>query len=250
MHTGTHTNFSINSVHNYVYKDYIHVTEGVLYMLAHTHTYTHTHTHTHTHTPTPTHIHSNTLKHTHTHTHTHRLKSKQEEWLEAQKSFNKTWRDQLEKYYLKSLDHQGINFKQLDTRAMRSKSLITELETVFDERQEQLMEGGASTTGPHLSLAFPNESCVYNDAVGLVMYYTKRASSLQHGDALKIKSFLTVTLSDFFFYPRYVCIVRTHSHTHTHTHTHKHTRTNTHIKTHTQTHARAYKHTHTHTEWK
>ena len=30
-----------------------------------------------------------------------RLKSKQEEWLEAQRAFNKTWRDQLEKYYLK-----------------------------------------------------------------------------------------------------------------------------------------------------
>ena len=43
-----------------------------------------------------------------------RLKAKQEEWLEAQKSFNKTWRDQLEKYYLKSLDHQGINFKQVN----------------------------------------------------------------------------------------------------------------------------------------
>ena len=30
-----------------------------------------------------------------------RLKAKQEEWLEAQRAFNKTWRDQLEKYYLK-----------------------------------------------------------------------------------------------------------------------------------------------------
>ncbi len=42
-----------------------------------------------------------------------RLKGKQEEWVESQRSFNKTWRDQLEKYYLKSLDHQGINFKQV-----------------------------------------------------------------------------------------------------------------------------------------
>ena len=131
-----------------------------------------------------------------------RLKAKQEEWLEAQKSFNKTWRDQLEKYYLKSLDHQGINFKQTDTRAMRAKSLITELETVFDERQEQLVEGGPPVAGPHLLFSFPSESYVYNDAVGLVMYYTKRASSLQHSDALKIRSFLTVTLADYFFYPR------------------------------------------------
>ena len=30
-----------------------------------------------------------------------RLKSKQEEWIEAQKAFNKQWREQLEKYYLK-----------------------------------------------------------------------------------------------------------------------------------------------------
>ena len=169
-----------------------------------------------------------------------RLKSKQEEWIDAQRAFNKQWRDQLEKYYLKvltctlpsppsshcsfssllflfptlckvlqlvisllcfgsslwsltflfpssllplssssllflllpslhsssslppslppsllmqSLDHQGITFKATDTRAMRSKSLIGEIETTFDERQEQLSEG-ASTAGPHLQFMF------------------------------------------------------------------------------------------------
>ncbi len=62
-----------------------------------------------------------------------RLKSKQEEWYEAQKQFNKIWREQLERYYLKSLDHQGINFKATDTRNMRSKSLILEVEALYDE---------------------------------------------------------------------------------------------------------------------
>ena len=37
---------------------------------------------------------------------------------------------------------------------MRSKSLIGEIETTFDERQEQLSEG-ASTAGPHLQFMFP-----------------------------------------------------------------------------------------------
>ena len=83
-----------------------------------------------------------------------RLKSRQEEWLEAQKSFNKAWRDQLEKYYLKSRDHQGINYKQIDTRAMRSKALCAEVESIYDERQEQMAEG-ASPCGPHLKLFFP-----------------------------------------------------------------------------------------------
>ena len=87
-----------------------------------------------------------------------RLKSKQEEWLEAQKSFNKMWRDQLEKYYLKSLDHQGINYKQTDTRAMRSKALCAEVESIYDERQEQMAEG-ASPSGPHLKLFFPVSTC-------------------------------------------------------------------------------------------
>lgn len=62
-----------------------------------------------------------------------RLKAKEEEWREAQKGFNKIWREQNEKYYLKSLDHQGINFKQTDVKALRSKSLFNEIETIFDE---------------------------------------------------------------------------------------------------------------------
>ena len=66
-----------------------------------------------------------------------RLKSKDEEWREVQKNFNKTWRDQNEKYYLKSLDHQSLLFKQTDTRFLRSKSLLNELETLYDERHEQ-----------------------------------------------------------------------------------------------------------------
>ena len=32
-----------------------------------------------------------------------------------------------------SLDHQGINFKQTDYKAMRSKSLIHEIEQLFEE---------------------------------------------------------------------------------------------------------------------
>lgn len=62
-----------------------------------------------------------------------RLKAKEEEWREQQRSFNKTWREQNEKYYLKSLDHQGINFKQNDIKFLRSKALLNDIETVFDE---------------------------------------------------------------------------------------------------------------------
>lgn len=62
-----------------------------------------------------------------------RLKAKEEEWREAQKGFNKLWREQNEKFYLKSLDHQGINFKQNDLKFLRSKSLYNEIEVLYDE---------------------------------------------------------------------------------------------------------------------
>lgn len=62
-----------------------------------------------------------------------RLKAKEEEWREAQKSFNQQWREQNEKYYLKSLDHQGINFKHADIKMLRSKSLMNQIETAYEE---------------------------------------------------------------------------------------------------------------------
>lgn len=62
-----------------------------------------------------------------------RLKAKEEEWREAQKGFNQQWREQNEKYYLKSLDHQGINFKHGDTKALRSKSLMNQIESAYEE---------------------------------------------------------------------------------------------------------------------
>lgn len=55
-----------------------------------------------------------------------------------------------------------------------------------------------------LTLTFLKEDAVvFNDAVALVMYYMKRASSLTKEEATKIKGFLTHTLSEFCYYPRY-----------------------------------------------
>ena len=70
---------------------------------------------------------------------------------------------QNEKCYLKSLDHQGLIFKQSDVRTLRSKSLLNEIETLFDERHERNDDGVASSStsalsaakdGPHLTLQY------------------------------------------------------------------------------------------------
>ncbi|XP_026280513.1 paired amphipathic helix protein Sin3a [Frankliniella occidentalis] len=131
-----------------------------------------------------------------------RLKAKEEEWREAQKGFNKLWREQNEKYYLKSLDHQGINFKQNDVKQLRSKSLFNEIETLFDERHEQAEEGSSeTTTGPHLVLPYKDKT-VLNDAAELLIHHVKRQTSIHKEDKQRIKQLLRHFLPDLFFHPR------------------------------------------------
>lgn len=107
-----------------------------------------------------------------------RLKNKEEEWREAQKGFNKIWREQNEKYYLKSLDHQGINFKQNDVRNLRSKNFLNEIEMLYEERHDQMEDGGAGiTSGPHITLRYKDKS-ILDDAANLIIHHVKRLTGM------------------------------------------------------------------------
>lgn len=137
-----------------------------------------------------------------------RLKAKEEEWREAQKGFNKQWREQNEKYYLKSLDHQGINFKQNDIKALRSKSLFNEIETLFDEvsymkRHEQNEDGSSNplTSGPHLILPYKDKT-ILDDAANLLIHHVKRQTGIQKQEKARIKHILRQFVPDLFFAPR------------------------------------------------
>uniref|UniRef100_A0A0C9QGS5 Paired amphipathic helix protein Sin3a n=1 Tax=Fopius arisanus TaxID=64838 RepID=A0A0C9QGS5_9HYME len=130
-----------------------------------------------------------------------RLKSKEEEWREAQKGFNKIWREQNEKYYLKSLDHQGINFKQNDVKALRSKSLFNEIETLCDERNEQNDSGDGQGSGPHMVLPYKDKS-VLDDAANLLIHHVKRQTAIHKEDKQRIKLLLRHFIPDLFFHPR------------------------------------------------
>ncbi|XP_016102638.1 paired amphipathic helix protein Sin3a [Sinocyclocheilus grahami] len=128
-----------------------------------------------------------------------RLKTKEEEWREAQRSFNKIWREQNEKYYLKSLDHQGINFKQNDTKVFRSKMLLNEIETLYDERQEQASEDNATPpSGPHMTLTY-EDSQILEDAAALIIHHVKRQSSIHKDDKYKIKQIIYHFIPDMLF---------------------------------------------------
>ncbi|KAJ3593367.1 hypothetical protein NHX12_005702 [Muraenolepis orangiensis] len=124
-----------------------------------------------------------------------RLKMKEDEWREAQRGFNKIWREQNEKYYLKSLDHQGVNFKQNDAKVFRSKTLLSEIEMLYDERQERVSEEAG---GPHLTLPY-EDSQILEDAASLIIHHVKRQVGIQKEDKYKIKQVLHHFVPDMLF---------------------------------------------------
>lgn len=133
-----------------------------------------------------------------------RLKAKEEEWREAQKGFNKIWREQNEKFYLKSLDHQGMNFKQNDMKYLRSKSLLNEIEALYDERHEHGDDNiatSSSSVGPHLVLPYRDKS-VLDDAANLLIHHVKRQTGIHKEDKQKIKSLIRQFIPDLFYHPR------------------------------------------------
>ncbi|XP_060788599.1 paired amphipathic helix protein Sin3b isoform X1 [Neoarius graeffei] len=137
-----------------------------------------------------------------------RLKAKEEEWREAQQGFNKIWREQYEKAYLKSLDHQGVNFKQNDMKALRSKSLLNEIESIYDERQEQSTEeggvgqqsreGGGASSEPHLIFSYEDKQ-ILEDAASLIIYHVKRQPTIHKEDKDQIKRIVHHFIPDLFF---------------------------------------------------
>ncbi|XP_030228312.1 paired amphipathic helix protein Sin3b isoform X2 [Gadus morhua] len=139
-----------------------------------------------------------------------RLKAKEEEWREAQQGFNKIWREQYEKAYLKSLDHQGVNFKQNDMKALRSKSLLNEIESVYDERQEQSTEeggvgqqgrngsGAALASEPHMVFTYEDKQ-ILEDAAALIIYHVKRQPAIHKDEKEHIKRIIQHFVPDLFF---------------------------------------------------
>uniref|UniRef100_A0A671YQL1 Paired amphipathic helix protein Sin3b n=1 Tax=Sparus aurata TaxID=8175 RepID=A0A671YQL1_SPAAU len=126
-----------------------------------------------------------------------RLKAKEEEWREAQQGFNKIWREQYEKAYLKSLDHQGVNFKQNDMKALRSKSLLNEIESVYDE-QSRNGSGAASSSEPHMLFTYEDKQ-ILEDAASLIIYHVKRQPTIHKDDKDHIKRIIQHFVPDLFF---------------------------------------------------
>ncbi|XP_055952597.1 paired amphipathic helix protein Sin3b-like isoform X1 [Argiope bruennichi] len=124
-----------------------------------------------------------------------RLRVKEEEWKEKEQQFNEIWRNQINSIYLKSLDHQGINFKQNDSKSFRSKNLLEEMEMVYAEKKENNTFNQA-----HFVLEF-KEMEVFLDAIKLILQYLKKLPGIYRDDRRKIELVIRSFIPDFFSAP-------------------------------------------------
>ncbi len=124
----------------------------------------------------------------------HRLKQKDEEWKRAQREWNKVWREVDARNYYKSLDHQGVNFKASDKKAITAKAFIAEIEARKLQQQQRRL-----TTDPTLPRPKPRHQLVYvmddmhvlTDVLKLAFSYLDRATgSYSSNDRERIEAFL------------------------------------------------------------
>ncbi len=96
-----------------------------------------------------------------------RLKQKLEEWKATQREWEKVWRDQINKQFWKSLDHQGINAKNMDKKNFQQKPLISEIQAKYEEGKKS-REAGEPGKKHQLDYSFKDVE-VIADAARLIL---------------------------------------------------------------------------------
>ena len=115
-----------------------------------------------------------------------RLVAKEKEWRTAQHAFNRIWREQNERYYLKSLDHQAAKFKQNDVKQIRSKTLMKEIEAEMQESPK----GDNPNSAAGLGINICRDASILSDAASLILHHVRRQSALQPDDKVRIHTVL------------------------------------------------------------
>lgn len=109
-----------------------------------------------------------------------RLKQKHEEWKNAQREWEKVWREQTAKIFWKSLDHQAVNAKQADKRQFQTKTLLGEIQTKYEEQKKQRVQGASVAQVTKPQMAFHIEDMdVVADACCLVLTYAEQFHSTE-----------------------------------------------------------------------
>ncbi|EPB87360.1 hypothetical protein HMPREF1544_05885 [Mucor circinelloides 1006PhL] len=117
-----------------------------------------------------------------------RLEIKDKEWRRAQRDWNKVWRDIDLRNFYRSLDYQSPVFKVNDRKAMTTKSLVTEIETLQKENPTEPVQ---------FQFEFQDDT-LFKDIARLVCSFMDKQSGYTNVDKQKVRNFLRSFIPMFF----------------------------------------------------
>jgi paired amphipathic helix protein Sin3a len=124
----------------------------------------------------------------------HRLKSKLEDWKAAQREWEKVWRDQTQKIFWKSLDHQSLSVKQLDKRQFQPKSLQNEIQVRYEEQKRMQEIQEINQEDYQFAFSFKDEEVLF-DVARLMLTFAENNNS---ADFSKVVPFIKEFVPLFF----------------------------------------------------
>ena len=126
-----------------------------------------------------------------------RLKQKLEEWKQSQREWEKVWRDQTSKFFWKSLDHQGINAKNLDKKNFQQKTLTSEIQAKYEEGKKT-HEAGFGQPKHQFEFYFKDDEVIHDAAHLILVALEADRSTYNSGEQEKIATFLKDFVPVFF----------------------------------------------------
>ncbi|KAF3480840.1 transcriptional repressor Sin3p [Arthroderma uncinatum] len=125
-----------------------------------------------------------------------RLKQKCEEWKATQREWDKVWREQMQKGFWRSLDHQAIIMKGNDKKLFLTKHIHHEIQTKFEEGRNH-RRSGMQVSNYQLDFAF-EDSEVILDATHLLLCYLDHSSAGFGADPQRVMAFIKDFIPVFF----------------------------------------------------
>ncbi len=124
-----------------------------------------------------------------------RLKERLETWKFAQREWEKVWREQTQKMFWKSLDHQSAGSRVNDRRHFQSKALLSEMQVRYEEmrNEEEKTRTGFTRGKPQYAFVVSDVDAVA-DALWLVGIYLRVQDS---PETPKLEPFLREFLAMF-----------------------------------------------------
>ena len=125
-----------------------------------------------------------------------RLKQKCEEWKASQREWDKIWREQTQKAYWRSLDHQAIASKSMDKKLFVAKHIQNEIQNKFEE-SKTLRKSGFQVPRHQFEFTF-DDPAVIIDTTHLLLTFIDRNSAGFGADPQKVMMFIKDFVPMFF----------------------------------------------------